>query len=352
MGLEGEVRTFRNLGFSEVVLHDGDRVRIVLKATLIRRPEDDSPHSVQLVVNRYLRMSKNQPWPSEPTEHIPIDGAGFDAAFAHMAAWRDVLPHGRSTRYVTLLVDRDNPNPSAIVELLAGFRRNPQAFLPVMRLLSADDAFALQAASNLARIRQSRDALIRLMSEDPPERNLQKWFEGHPWIFGSEYVERLPLRQFGIDAQGDFLLRTADGFVDVFELKRPSATVVRWEESHKAWMPAKPLADALGQVLKYLEVLDDNKFQLRDRFALPVVYPRVRVVIGSSSDWNEDQRRALRRLNAHLNGIEILTFDHVIARADVMIAHLALSLGPDESDTSEESGGEGRVEVDLDDLPI
>lgn len=273
MGLEGQVRTFRNLGFSEAVIHDGDFVRVVLKATLIRRPDDNTPHSVQLAVNRFERASKKHPWPAQPTEHIPIDGPAFDAAFVHMAAWRDVLPHGRSTRYLTLLVDEEHPNVSAILELLAGFRRNPHAFLPVMRLLSEDDSGALQAASNLARMRRSKDELVRLIAEDPPEGKLQNWFENHPWIFGSEYVGRIDRRQFGIDAQGDFLLRTADNFVDVFELKRPTATILRWEESHKTWMPAKALADALGQALKYIERLDDNKFQLRDQFGLSVVYP-------------------------------------------------------------------------------
>lgn len=56
------------------------------------------------------------------------------------------------------------------------------------------------------------------------------------------------------------------------------------------------------------------------------MYPRVRVVIGRSHDWDKDRRRGLRRLNAHLTGIEVLTFDQILARADVMIGHLAASV--------------------------
>lgn len=329
MEQEGRVRTFGNLGFSdEIVVHDGERTRTVVKATLIRRP-DGTPHSVQLSIDRFDRASKRDPWPTTPTRHIPLDGPAFDALFAHMAAWKEILPHGRSTRYVTLLVGDERLDTRGVLELLAGFRRNPRAFLPVLRLLSEDDAEALQAASNLARMRRSRDELVALIDRDPPERELQTWFEEHPWIFGSEYVAREDRRRFGIDTEGDFVMRSADDFIDLFELKKASAPVLRWDASHSAWSPTRDLAEAIGQALKYAESLDDHKMILRDRFDLPVVYPRVRVVIGRSVDWNEAQRRALRRLNAHLNGIELLTFDQVLARADVMIGHLAASLDPE-----------------------
>lgn len=348
----GSVRTFRNLGFSEVTLHDGERVRVILKATLIRRP-DGTPHSVQLTIDRYERARKNAPWPSSPTEHVPLGEDAFDPAFAHMAAWREVLPAGRSTRYVTLLVDDEHPNTQGILGLLAGFRRNPRAFLPIMRLLSEDDSDALQAASNLARMRRSKQELVDLIDRDPPERELQVWFERHPWIFGSEYVAKEDRRRFGIDTEGDFVMRSADDFIDIFELKKASAPVLRWDASHNTWTPTRDLAEAIGQALKYAEALDDHKFILRDQFDLPVVYPRVRVVIGRSHDWDEDRRRALRRLNAHLTGIEVLTFDQILARADVMIGHLAASLEiEDQSPTpdSEPMGTSG--EYDIDDLPF
>lgn len=352
MDQEGSVRTFRNLGFSEVALHDGERVRVVLKATLIRRP-NGTPRSVQLTVDRYERASRNAPWPDSPTEHVPLGEDAFDPAFAHMAAWREVLPIGRSTRYVTLLVDDERPNTQGILDLLAGFRRNPRAFLPVMRLLSEDDSGALQAASNLARMRRSKQELADLIERDPPERELQVWFEAHPWIFGSEYVAKEERRRFGIDAEGDFVMRSADDFIDLFELKKANAPVLRFDESHQTWTPTRQLAEAIGQALKYAEALDDNKFILRDRFDLPVVYPRVRVVMGRSHEWDEDRRRALRRLNAHLSGIEVLTFDQILTRAEVMIGHLAASLEIAEESRSPESEPRESVgEYDPDDLPF
>ena len=127
MEQEGRVRTFGHLGFSdEVVVHDGDRTRTVVRATLVRRP-DDTPHSVQLSIDRYERASKRDPWPPTPTKHIPLDGPAFDATFAHMAAWKDLLPHGRSTRYVTLMVDDDRLDTTGVLELLAdsGATREP-----------------------------------------------------------------------------------------------------------------------------------------------------------------------------------------------------------------------------------
>lgn len=325
----GRVRTYGNLGFSdEIVLHEGANVLLKAKATLVRRP-DGTPHSVRLSIDRYCRKSRRDAWPAAPSKHIPLDGPAFDALYSHMSAWRDLLPTGKSSRYTTVLLDDDRPDAQGLLALLAGFRRNPRAFLPVVRLLSDGDAGALQAATNLARMKRSRDELVALIATDPLERELQTWFEEHPWIFGSEYVAREPRRRFDIDSDADFLLRSADDFIDLFELKRVNAGVLRWDPSHKVWSPAGDLAGAIGQALKYSEALDDQKFVLRERFNLSVVYPRVRVVLGRSHDWEEDQKRALRRLNAHLAGIEVLTFDQVLARADVMIGHLVAELDPD-----------------------
>src|SRR5690606_8122435 len=156
----------------------------------------------------------------------------------------------------------------------------PRAFLPVIRLMEEEDSAVLQAASNLARMRRSKLELERLIERDPPERDLQTWFEAHPWILGSEYVGKEDRRQFGIDAQADFIMRTADDFIDLFELKKANEQVLLWDPSHRTYRPSAALALALGQSLQYLETMDDHKTILRQRFALPVFYPRIRIVIG------------------------------------------------------------------------
>ena len=177
METEGRVRTYGQLGFSDpVLLHDGTKVKVQAKATLIHRP-DGTPHSVQVVLDRWERAGVRQPWPSAASDHVRLEGAAFDALFASMAAWREALPHGRSTRYVTLLIDDDKPNTQGILRLLSGLRRNPRAFLPVVRLMDEEDSEALQAASNLARMRRSKQELERLIEQDPPEQELQTWFE-------------------------------------------------------------------------------------------------------------------------------------------------------------------------------
>lgn len=353
----GRVETHGNLGFSEdVTLHEGPRVRVIGRAVLVRRP-DGTPHSIGLKFDRWQRSGSTEPWPAEPTEHIPLDGRAFDSLLAHMEAWRKALPERRSTRYMTVLIDDNKPDAQGILSLLSGLRRNPKAFLPVIRLMEEEDTEVLQAASNLARMRRGKAELEVLVDEDPLERELQSWFEAHPWIFGSEYVGREDRRQFDIDAQGDFIMRTADGYLDLFELKRVSAGVLMRDTSHNSWRPAGDLAAAIGQTLSYLEKLDDQKFILRDRYHLPVVYPRIRIVIGRSNEWDEDRRRALRRLNAHLSGVEIFTFDQVLARADVMISHLAASLDVEESaegpmDVEDVDFGAAPDFVHVDDIPF
>jgi hypothetical protein len=51
-----------------------------------------------------------------------------------------------------------------------------------------------------------------------------------------------------------------------------------------------------------------------------MIRPRVRIVIGRSSTWSEEQHEAFRRLGATLHDIEIMAYDHVIERALQLVA--------------------------------
>jgi hypothetical protein len=43
-------------------------------------------------------------------------------------------------------------------------------------------------------------------------------------------------------------------------------------------------------------------------------------VIGRSVEWTEDQQRALHGLNTRMHAITVMTYDHLLARAEAMLA--------------------------------
>jgi Domain of unknown function (DUF4263) len=155
------------------------------------------------------------------------------------------------------------------------------------------------------------------------EHSYQEWFEAHAWIFGTEYIRRIDIRAIDPHASVDFILETADGFFDVLELKTPGAEVLAYDKSHKTWYYSTEVAKVIAQAAKYLNAIERNADMIyRNSFSrIMLVRPRVRVVIGRSKYWDDDQREAFRRLGATLHSIDLMTFDHVIQRAQQLIAH-------------------------------
>jgi hypothetical protein len=45
-------------------------------------------------------------------------------------------------------------------------------------------------------------------------------------------------------------------------------------------------------------------------------------VIGRSADWSEDQQQGLHGLNARLHSITVMTYDHLLARAEAVLTAL------------------------------
>lgn len=223
-------------------------------------------------------------------------------------------------------LDRESPDPSIVLRLLAYFQSDPKLYIRMASEIQEGDLSALLFASNLVRIQRTVKELKALIDEDRPEQDYQRWFEEQPWVFGSEYVERIPIRTIGLDSQADVLLRTADGFTDVFEIKRPLADVLVLDRSHHTWKPSADLSEAFGQALKYLDTMDEQQLVLQTRFGVTAYRPRVRIVAGRSVDWDEDRRRAIRAINAHWHGIELLTYDMVLTRAKNLISHLVKEL--------------------------
>ncbi len=99
----------------------------------------------------------------------------------------------------------------------------------------------------------------------------------------------------------------------MFELKKTSADVLLWDESHSTWRPSAAFALVLGQALQYLETIDDHKVILRQHFKMPVFYPRIRIVIGRSNDWEEVRRKrveATERPPARHRGADLRSSTH------------------------------------------
>jgi Shedu protein SduA, C-terminal len=209
------------------------------------------------------------------------------------------------------VLSRAAQNPGLLQVLLQRAARDPQLF--------AEAAAAL----NLARYESALDKLKRLIDSNAKEARFQEHLEENPWMFGSEYSERLDIRKLTRDEQQDFLLRrTTDGYVELIEIKTPLAgeKLFIHDGSHACWYPCAAVTKVISQVENYLEEIDANRYHIKAKDHIDPAKTRAKIIIGR--DDGPAQQEALRRLNAYRQRIEVITFDQLVNMAECVLDYL------------------------------
>lgn len=156
----------------------------------------------------------------------------------------------------------------------------------------------------------------------------QRFFSINSWILGSDFVEILDERRLDVENITDYLLKSYDGFVDIIELKLPSA--VFWTTEN---IPKSELTAASMQCNRYIlqteRKINDLEFSKRIK-ATPIVKPRITLVYGRSCDWDENKREAYRVLNASYSDLNIVTYDHLLERAKRLVGLSVPEVVPDD----------------------
>ena len=212
----------------------------------------------------------------------------------------------------------------SIAQLLSQIRGNPSLLSLLAKRISDDPRISKEAtaAFNFARFTNAVEELERLISTDAKEPRFQEHLKEYPWMFGSEYSELLDRRRFTRDEQQDFMVRrTADGCLEMIEIKTPlkDKPLFIYDSSHETYYPSSELSKVIGQVTNYLEKLDGERNSISHDFDEDVTKIRAKIIIGQ--DGNDNQQKALRRLNGHLHRIEILTFDQLLKIARQVVKH-------------------------------
>lgn len=144
------------------------------------------------------------------------------------------------------------------------------------------------------------------------EQVWQKFFERNDWMLGSDVIELLDDRIFDEHNTVDIPFRALDGFLDIVELKLPTASF--WTAENN---PNSELIKAIMQCTRYIAVAERkaNDYEKIKELGCDIVKPRITLIYGRSSGWTDEQHKLLRTLNASLHNITILTYDHVLRRA-------------------------------------
>ncbi len=211
---------------------------------------------------------------------------------------------------------------SAVLENLDVESVSASEWLKVFAAGSEGVRRTIAISARLADYRAIRNELESLIDQgdEVSESKVQRLLTDNPWLFGSEYSELLSRRSWTRDEKLDFMLRrTADDFLEIVEIKTPLAQpLFRYDPSHDSYAPSRPLADAVGQVIRYVSETERNRDHIIAHDGCDPLKIRARIIVGR--DGNSDQRTALREFNAHLHRIEVLTFDQLLRIADRVLS--------------------------------
>ena len=145
----------------------------------------------------------------------------------------------------------------------------------------------------------------------------QRFFSENSWILGSDFVEILDERRIDVEHITDYLLKSYDGFVDIIELKLPSAPF--WTSE---FIPKSELTLATMQCNRYIlqteRKINDLEFNKKIQHT-PIVKPRITLIYGRSQSWNADEKEAYRVLNSSYTTLNIITYDHLLERAKRLV---------------------------------
>jgi Domain of unknown function (DUF4263) len=294
------------------------KASVVTRALLWRIPHTSGKEDVRLKLGRY-RWTEDLQEVAEnlnPKSELTLDEEEFHALLKFLG---------------------DNYEP---------FRKGVKAFIPLDRPFDAENATQIRALFSLpdkkelvafilknevipdeleAGLRQAHriKAVKRfkeMLAQDLRESDWQRWFQSNSWVLGSQFVRILDERHIDVQHISDFLVEAYDGFLDVVEIKRPEGGMSFWASTldHDNFIPSTELTKAVAQATRYIYEVEReaNSVKFLERVGgVKTVKPRCILVFGRSQDWNNEQKESYRIFNASFHNLTVLTYDHVLARA-------------------------------------
>ena len=177
-------------------------------------------------------------------------------------------------------------------------------------------------AEKVAAVHELKGRLAGTYPETKGPQSWQQWIYKHHWMFGINYIQTIEKARVTVSgSMPDYLFLTADHFADVLEIKLPSEDVVVPDTDHPGtYKWSTKSNEAICQVVAYLASINRLQSELEREIErvygikVSFVKPRGFVLIGDTSSWNKWQHMALRELNFHLHGVEVITYTDLLHR--------------------------------------
>ena len=297
-----------------------DKKTVVTRAGLWKVPHNNSDDEIYLKVGRY---KKPQGWlESEvaeldnPKSELTLTGDEFSNLISFIQENYEPFKDGTKA-----FIPLDNPYDVSVAQQVKQLL-NLDDRQKMLDFLIDNDVIPGDLEIGLAHAKRSRaiDEFNAMLEMDLTESNWQVWFEENSWVLGTDFVKVLDERSIDTKNISDFLMQSYDGFLDIVEIKRPEGGLKFWQGSldHGNYIPHSDLIKAITQASIYIHEVerepDSHKFFIRVG-GVRAIKPRCTLIYGRSNDWDSEQQEAFRILNSSYHNLTIMTFDHVLERA-------------------------------------
>lgn len=325
--------------------------RRVLRSEIVDNARDNSsPLKVCLVAQK--RHSPRQPWQDVDSFSLSQMKAGEEVRLALDCAQTKHLHEALTELYAVAHGGVPRGEQTLIVGNAAEtYLVKGKARYLVKELLEEGDEelwneiaqlqpnlFRALALSKLHTIREEAVAEFEehLHADDWTEPEWQTFFEANTWIFGYglqyrflQTVQAQPdyggrtLKGSG-GQRGDFLMATEaeTRFTVLVEIKKPNSPLVSIEYRQKVYLLGKHLIGGVSQLQSNCRTWDrdgsrqDENWERLSKERTHTFQPKGILVIGHTEQLDERNKLATFELfRAGLHGIDVITFDELLARA-------------------------------------
>jgi len=349
------------------VLLEKERVDYICTVVLIKKDNKFSPRLAFSIRDKQRKISEeNSEKPTKIKANVNLDDCyeNFWRLIAFIQSLRDIeIPQGSFSlvsaeegEIIRAIQGRDT---KSIVRIIKGLSKTKGIFLS-----ERDIAQILDRKGELSKFKTA-------LSEHSTEENWwQDFFEKNKWIFGYGLNYQI-LREeqtqphYGGDRidgkggqKGDYLTSTMGdiNFTVLVEIKTPNTPLIQGTKEIRsgAWSLAKDLTDALSQIEANIDVWEkrgSTEPENIDKFERENIYtvqPKGIIVIGNLGILDtRSKRETFQRFRKSIHGIDILTFDELLKRAEFIVT--------EDSQKEEEEKAQAEVKPEAktpDDIPF
>jgi Domain of unknown function (DUF4263) len=226
---------------------------------------------------------------------------------------------------------------SQLLDLICALAEHASEIKELPELGETDKLRMVAAAIRVVHRTKALERLAQLINGDAVEAAFQKLLDQNWWMLGSQYIEHIPRRDWTTGETIDIMLRTADNYFEIIELKRSSPELFR--QDHGKWIVSGEVNTAVNQAAHYIAEIERIRPAIFQKYEVDLYKLKAKVLLGFVDDDDDkgDKCEALRMYNSHLHRIEVITYDQLIRISENVIAANVGESGQDAGNEGTES---------------